>query len=248
MLCALYVSALATLPAGLGRADPQHTFFNGIAIYLLSFVAISFYRPPKQLLWATAAGLTLLWTAKVTALYPQCVIEYHPALYATAYHNPRFARILLAVSRFPGAGSLSRRFHEYTPDPPPLDENHLASIIGTSPIATPIVIPLSVEEGLKRSGRYIPAFYSFQTAILDNTAEDRDFAELNQATWMLLPDGSREVNDSERPEDTAWMMGMNLHYHSIRKRYDFHVRFDQNLNANWHLVDRIEGFDIYRRN
>jgi hypothetical protein len=248
MLSALYVSALATLPAGFGRADPQHTFFNGIAIYLLSFVAISFYNPRKQLLWATVAALTLLWTAKVTALYPQCIVEYHSALYGTAHRNPKFARILLTASRLPGAGSLRRSFDKFSPEPPPIDENHLASTIGNNPIATPLVIPLSVEDGLKRSGRYIPTFYCFQTAILDYSAEDRELAELNQANWMLLPQGPHKVNSSERPEDTAWMMGLNLHYHSIRQPYDFRLRFDENLNANWHLVDHIDGFDIYRRN
>jgi hypothetical protein len=65
---------------------------------------------------------------------------------------------------------------------------------------------------------------------------------------MLLPKDSREFTPSELPEDTAWMMGLNLHYHSIRQPYDFHLRFDDNLNANWHLVDHMDSFDIYRRN
>jgi hypothetical protein len=57
--------SLALLPAGFGRADPGHVFWNGIAILILSAVAISSKSVWQQMAWAGCLVIVFGWMVRI---------------------------------------------------------------------------------------------------------------------------------------------------------------------------------------
>ena len=189
MLMALYVIGLALLPVAFGRADPTHVFFNGIAIYLLSMVAISTYRRNEQIAWAVCVSCVLVWTAYVNIRFFD--FETKQLLRATAQgltHDGMRREAVATVGRIsaPGARYLRKLWSEKKA---PFDMARLKEIVGDAPVVTPYPVQLEIEEDLKRSGQYAPTFYCFQVAVLDQNAEEREIRELNAMQWALLPGG-----------------------------------------------------------
>jgi len=58
----LYIASLGLLPAALGRCDAIHTFFDGIGIYLLAFVAMNAASVRCRQLWIVAITLVFVFT------------------------------------------------------------------------------------------------------------------------------------------------------------------------------------------
>ncbi len=65
LLVSLYILALALLPAALGRADSGHVFLNELPVYILSLVAISFFRQRQQTAWIMCVTVVILCTTYV---------------------------------------------------------------------------------------------------------------------------------------------------------------------------------------
>ena len=57
---ALFIFSLGLLPVALARVDSQHVYFNELSIFLLSFIAICYVAPRKQILWAVIVAVVVL--------------------------------------------------------------------------------------------------------------------------------------------------------------------------------------------
>jgi hypothetical protein len=182
MLAALYLVSLALLPAAFGRADPGHVLWDGLAVFLLSVVAISSEREWEQIVWGGCLTITILWGCNINRRVNW--FEIKPVLRSAAL-DCRAAvegRRPIRVSDDEGF-SLSQ----------------LQAIVGHDLVATPDEIPLQVEESLRESGQYTPSFFNFSMSLLDADAEEREIQELNQSKWALIPAGKRYAY-VERPE------------------------------------------------
>jgi hypothetical protein len=116
----------------------------------------------------------------------------------------------------------------------------LQAIVGHDPVATPLEIPLPVEESLRASGQYTPSFFNFTFT----AAEDRLIQEFNESRWALLPAGQKYEN-VERPEDLGVVMGLRLPYRSRRPVFVSGARFEQNLAENWKVRGVVGNYLVY---
>jgi hypothetical protein len=249
MLAALYILALALLPVAFGRADPGHVFFDGLIVFLLSFVAVSYLRPNQQTVWAACVTGSLLWTAYVNIQVYQG--EWRVILPYGLLHRGNNDLESNAISwmqklHHNGAGHYLEAAHRYEMENS-FEVNALQSIVGNAPVATPFGVPLAVEEALKRSGKYVPAFYFFQTAVLDTTAEDREIREFNTSQWALIPKGT-SVIQTETPATSDIALGVALPYPTKRSPYMAGQRFGENLKTHWTLYGAVGTYEVYRQN
>jgi hypothetical protein len=151
MLAALFIVSLALLPAAFGRADPSHVFWNGLAVFLLSVVAISSENEWKQVAWGACLTIIILWMCDINRRGGRFQIE--PVLDLTAQQ---------------WRGTLEGwRPADVRHDDSVFDLKRLQAIVGHDPVATPYEIPLSVEKVLRESRQFAPSFYSFGMSVLD---------------------------------------------------------------------------------
>jgi len=246
MFAALYVLSLGLLPVAFGRADPGHLFLNEIVIYLLSMVAIGYDRPHRQRIWAVCVTLVLLWSAFLN------IRVFRMELQITTRHEI-FRRDAGVLGRTVASGfrkfvpSVHKKQLEYEQTfDVPIDMVRLQQIIGTDPIATPDLIPLAVEDQLRQSGQFTPSFYCFRTAILDQTAEQRQIKELNESRWMLGLTRAG-LTDIETPSNSGYVLGFTLPYRDKRPPYVIGLLFRDNLKTNWQPAGEIGAYTVYRR-
>lgn len=70
LILILYIAALGMIPAALGRCDAIHTFFDGLGMYLLAFVAMNAASARCRRIWIVAIALVFVFTqAKNFRLY-----------------------------------------------------------------------------------------------------------------------------------------------------------------------------------
>jgi hypothetical protein len=228
MLAALYLVSLALLPAALGRADPGHVFWNGLAVFLLSVVAMSTEHAWKQIVWGACLTITILWMCNINRRVNW--FEIQPVLRSTALEW----RAALA----------GRRPVDSRADDTEFNLLNLQAIVGHDPVATPDDISLSVEKALRESGQYTPSFYNFSMSLLDATAEEREIQEFNQSKWAMIPAG-RKYGYVERPENLKFALGIQLPYRTRRPVYAVGLRFAQNLAENWRIRGTVGHYLVY---
>jgi hypothetical protein len=247
VLAAMYVAAVAVLPVAFGRCDPGHVFYNGLGIYLLSMVAVSLLPMRQRLAWAVCVAALMvwmmvgfrgvLWNNTIRPVLREAVLQYgsegmkETMVRRSLHLSPEETRAYL---HDPDAS-----FEEFHLD-------RLQAIAGRDPVATPYPIPLAIEEALKRSGQYTPAFYAFTMGVLDAKGEDREIADFNQWKWALVPKGP-PMSITEAPEDSGYALGFQLPYHSKRTPYVIGRRLAKNLADNWQLCGEDGAFLVYRR-
>jgi hypothetical protein len=227
MLAAFYVVSLALLPAAFGRADPGHVLWDGLAVFLLSAVAISSEREWEQIAWGGCLTITILWMCNINRRVNW--FEIKPVLCSAAL-DCRAA----VEGRKPMHVSDDRGF----------SLSQLQAIVGHDPVATPEEIPLSVERALRESGQYTPTFYNFSMSLLDAGAEERQIQDLNKSEWALIPAGKR-YGYVERPEDLKFALGIQLPYRTRRPVYAVGLRLEQNLAENWRVRGRVGEYLVY---
>jgi hypothetical protein len=228
MLAALFIVSLALLPAAFGRADPGHVFWNGLAVFLLSVVAISSETEWKQVAWGACLTIIILWMCNINRRVNW--FEIRPVLRATAEE---------------WRGTLRRdRPVDATQADPAFDLSRLQAIVGHDPVATPYEIPLSVENALRKSGQFTPSFYSFGMSVLDASAEEREIEEFNQSKWALIPAGAG-YGYVERPEDLKLVLGWQLPYRTRRPIYAVGLLFKRNLEENWIVRGKLGECLVY---
>jgi hypothetical protein len=228
MLATLYIMSLALLPAGFGRADPAHVYWNGLSVLLLSAVAIS-YRPRwQQVTWGSCLAIVILWMCNINRevnwFEMKPVVRAEAALFRDVIKGRHPTRVPRDDSGF--------------------DLHGLHAIVGHDPVATPVEIPLQVEKSLRESGQYTPSFYNFYFNLFDVAAEDRQIQEFNESKWALLPAGEKYGN-VERPEDLGGVLGLRLPYRSRRPVFVIGTRFAQNLAENWKVRGVVGNYLVY---
>ena len=224
MLAALYLMSLALLPAAFGRADPGHVYWNGLSVLLLSAVAISSRPRWQQIVWGACLAIVILWMCNINRHVNW--FEMKPVLRAEA-----------ASFRDVVEGRRPRRIRQ---DDEGFSLQSLQAIVGHDPVATPLEIPLPVEESLRASGQYTPSFYNFSFT----AAEDRWIQDFNESKWALLPAGEK-YEHVERPEDLEVVLGLRLPYRSRRPVFVTGVRFAQNLAENWKVRGAVGNYLVY---
>jgi hypothetical protein len=224
MLAGLYLMSLALLPAAFGRADPAHVYWNGLSVLLLSAVAISSRPRWQQIVWGACLAIVILWMCNINRQVNWW--EMKPVLRAEA-----------ASFRDVVEGRRPRRIQQ---DEEGFSLQSLQAIVGHNPVATPLQIPLQVEESLRASGQYTPSFYNFSFT----AAEDRWIQDFNESKWALLPAGEK-YEHVERPEDLGGVLGLRLPYRSRRPVFVTGVRFAQNLAENWKVRGVVGNYLVY---
>jgi hypothetical protein len=224
MLAALYLMSLALLPAAFGRADPGHVYWNGLSVLLLSAVAISSRPRWQQIVWGACLAIVILW---------MCNINLH----VNGFEMKPVLRAEAASFRDVVEGRLPGRIRQ---DDEGFSLQSLQAIVGHDPVATPLEIPLPVEESLRASGQYTPSFFNFTFT----AAEDRLIQEFNESRWALLPAGQK-YEKAERPEDLGVVMGLRLPYRSRRPVFVSGARFEQNLAENWKIRGVVGNYLVY---
>jgi hypothetical protein len=230
MLTALYAMSLALLPAGFGRADPGHIYWNGTSVLLLSAVAISSKRRWQQIAWGGSLAVVTLWMCAIN--WELNSFEMKPVLHA------EIAGLRDLVK---GRGLTVRHS-----DDNGFSMQGLQAIVGDDPVATPDEVPLPVEKSLRASRQYTPSFYNFWFNLFDRDAEDRQISEFNQSKWALIP-ANETYGYVERPEDMKHVLGIDLPYRTRRPVYAVGLRFEKNLEDNWQVHGKVGDYLIYER-
>ncbi|HSY35765.1 MAG TPA: hypothetical protein VK814_08455 [Acidobacteriaceae bacterium] len=229
MLATLYLMSLALLPAGFGRADPAHVFWNGLSVLLLSAVAMSSRPRWQQIAWGGSLAIVILWMCNINRSAGGSWQQMKPVVgaEATLGWNLIHGRLPIRVPRDNG-----------------FDLPGLQAIVGHDPVATPAELPLPVEKSLRDSGQYTPSFYNFYFNLFDAAAEDRQIQEFNQSRWALIPK-QETFKHIERPEDLKSVLGLRLPYRARRPVYVVGSRFVQNLAQNWKLRGSVGNYLVY---
>jgi hypothetical protein len=244
LLLGIYVIGLALVPAALGRADPGHVIYNGVAILLLGLIAVSAWKPHARLAWGLVIFAVVLIGQQVDfTLYRQPLRHVTAALIVEQV--PLATRRKLAATpllRETGAGK--RLMQESFSSP--FDVDRVQGLVGGSKVAVPLQVPLEVEEALRQRDLYRPGFYLFEAGLFDRNSEEKKIAEMNGSLWALLPD--REFRSQERIQDLAFVLGIAFPYKERRPPYVVGPLFTANLQHNWHPVAIIDSYTLYRRN
>ena len=246
MLAALYIFAVGLLPAAFGSVDPGHVFFNGIILLFLSMVAISACGPRRQTVWVVClAGLSVwqvflsakLWHGQWRTAFAYGILQRQPL------------GLKNASSTFVHTGSFAaaKRNIYFAYEDHSFDINKLDAIVGHDPIATPLGVPLYVENALKRSGQFTPAQYISNLGVVYDGAEERDIQELNRSQWALLSKGNKFMRWRESPSDTRFALGIQLPYPERRLPYVIGDRFNENLLTQWQPYGEVGNYLVYRR-
>jgi len=230
MMATLYLMSLALLPAGFGRADPAHVYWNGLSVLLLSAVAISSRPRWQQVAWGGCLAIVILWMCNINRSAGMSWQQMKPVL---------LAEVAL------GRDVIEGRHPVRAPgDDGGFDLNGLQAIVGHDPVATPAEIPLEVEKTLRESGQYTPSFYNFYFNLFDAAAEDRQIEEFNESKWALIPAGAT-YEHVERPEDLGTVLGLRLPYRTRRPVFAVGSRFAQNLAENWKVRGSVGDYLVY---
>ena len=228
ILGAIFLVSMALLPAGFGRADPAHIYWNGFAVFLLSIVMISSKRMWQQMVWGGCVAVIFVWMVSINRTVNWSHIQ--PVLHGVK------ELFLGAVKRSPPLN--------VEPVDAGFDLNGLQTIVGHDRVATPVAVSLGVEESLRESGQFTPSFYCFSMAILDAAAEKRQIREMNQYRWALIPAGGG-YDYRELPERLKGVLGLQLPYRTRRPIFPSGARFERNLEDNWRPRGKIQGYILY---
>jgi hypothetical protein len=240
----LFVLSMTLVPVDFGRADQAHVFFDGIGIFLLSFVAMSERPRWQQFTWGACIALSMLLGHRIVYKFWQFqiqnVIQRAVLLHPTSLPANAFFGVLREVK--PGA---FKRFQDPAALPPSsFDVDALVALVGGETVATPYVIPFNVEEQLQNRGLYRPDFYDHMIAVLHSSAEDRKIKDFNAASWAVLP-MSPEFRESETQTLADQVLGVRLPYKAKRMPYVVGVRFSENLHQNWRVAGTVGEFIVY---
>ncbi|MGH9595571.1 MAG: hypothetical protein ACRD3K_02120 [Edaphobacter sp.] len=244
LLGPLFVSSLVLVRVAFGRADPGHVFFDGVGIFLLSFVAISVRPRWQQVAWGACVAMSmLLGYVSVLHIFE---FEIRDVVYLDVVKHPSSlpAQILVRVLERVRPATLKTYEKNATQSPVSFHGDVLQAIVGKDTVATPFDVTLEVEEQLRNRAVYRPDFYDHMVAVLDSSAEERKIEEFNQARWAMLPSGA-EYRSSETQAKANTVMGIPLPYKAKHPPYVVGVRFSENLHQNWREIGEVDQFAIF---
>ncbi|MGI4758707.1 MAG: hypothetical protein ACRYGF_17885 [Janthinobacterium lividum] len=243
LLLSFYFAAIALLPAAFGRCDPQHTLFNGLGFLLIALAAISAWQGSGRKILLGIFMLVFTWSILRTATYPFCVSEMQGALGGFS-RLPLVKRQIVRLSRHVFRNAIETHYAKRPPEF--VDFNAIQQITAGQPIVDPLWLTLRTEAHLKQTGQWVPSFYDYQIAVLDSSAEVHAIDYIESANWMLLP-LCHVIWQTERPEETKWMMGFPWTYRSVRKPYVAGRKINAEFAKNWVFIRNVGDVDLFRK-
>jgi hypothetical protein len=245
VLASFFVAAVSLTPVALGRSDPGHVFFDGMGIFLLSFVAISHYKQWQQITWGTLFAATMLFGySREIHIFRG---EFQQVLYKDALDHPNWLTSRVVVRAAKAAGS------QYLLKPNTVDPDEsfnvddLSKITGGQSVATPFSISLRTEQLLRWRGLYRPDFYFSSVAILDRRAEEQKIQYLDSAAWALLPTSEVGGSYTETQATADSVMGISLPYRSGPNPFFVGKLLSADLKSHWQPVAELGPYTVYRK-
>ena len=245
-LLALYAASLAFLPAALGRCDPLHVLFDGVGILVLSLIVVSGSSRRGRLAWLAAIAVLVFWNHYVN----ERLFALRNAEVLRQSLMPRLptplARDVVKVVGMRRKDVADILAQKRSPDFY-LDEAQLNRLVGDAPIATPLDIPPSVEDQLKRTHHYDPGYYAFWVDMMNPVTEQRSIRDLNACPWLLLP-RLWSSDNPHTPQLVAEFQGFRLPYRTRNSSgYVPGQLFAQNLRQRWILVQSFGPYALYKQ-
>jgi hypothetical protein len=218
--------------------------WDGIGIFLLSFVAMTARSRWKQAAWGVCVAGMMLTFYHLEVFLVSAQIREVVHRTALAYPNslPSRAIFLLRTKADPEKAKLY--MDSATLPVLRFDVDALARMVGNDTVATPYEVPAGVEEQMRERGLYRPDFYFFMVGVLDRKAEDRKIGAFNEARWAMLPDSS-DYRETETQKEADVVLEIPLPYRAKRVPYVVGVRFSDNLRTNWRKVGRVDEYVVY---
>lgn len=241
MLFGIYGMGLGLLPVAFGRADLEHVLFNAVPLLLLSLIGLSASSVLARRLWVAALAAILI-------VYQLGQIVGYRGEMAQLPDMRRMVTGVLTAFHSRGVLASSPGNQTRNDSPSDADIDRLQALTGGSRVCAPQGLSLPVvEEALRRRNLFQPGTYFEMRDVLDRRSEERQAAEVNQQEWALLPEAGLTYM-TESPETIGSPFILPLPYHSKRTPYVSGRLLEADLQNNWHVVDRWNGYLLYRRN
>lgn len=245
-LLAVYATAVAFIPAALGRSDPLHVFFNGVGVLLLALVVVSRSPRPARLAWVAAFAVLVLWSQFVSQRFFQLRTVYLLAQNLVPGLPAPLQSAFLTVVHHRGPAWVD----QLTPQPETayhLDTSALDGIVGHACVTTPAYVSPIVEADLKQAGHYSPGYYAFWINMMNPTAEQRDIHDARQCPWMLLPT-QLDLKLPPLNSELADLQGYRLPY-ALRHASPYHqgAAFMDDVRQHWRAVRPFGPYTLYRQ-
>jgi hypothetical protein len=244
MLSGLYAMGLGLLPVAFGRADYPHVFLNSLAILFLALVPVSRWTPKKRFLYVGAFLLVFNVNQITEHLANRYEMRQLPSMQSVRVIAAELKKFFQgAHSSHPGLPFVAKSDVDLTER----DIDRLQSIIGGGRVCAPAGVSLRTEEKLRERKVFQPGAFFEMRDVLNRTVEQKQVDELNAEQWALLP-RSGPIFMSESPESIQPTLELPFPYHSKRTPYVSGRLLEADLQKNWHVVDRVNGYLLYRRN
>ena len=243
---ALYIFGLALLPAALGRCDPIHVLFDGIALLILSLVAVSAHSRRAQTAWLCALALLVFWSQYVNNRLFIARTANVLRLGALRQLPERTQdQVVELVRHVAPRLAVALNLHKYPPGPP-FDLPALTAITHAGPVATPFAIDPVLEAQLRSAHLVAPGFFESWVDVLSPAAEQHAIADMNAAPWALLPIAP-DMYEPETPATLTNFHGMALPYH-VRNPIPYlpGALFRRNLQEHWARAQSFGYYQLYR--
>lgn len=241
------------LPAALGRCDPGHVLFNGLALAMVAIAAACSRCGawPRRLV-ATAAAVMLL-TALVSGYVSSGAIV-RSALETRRFFEREAAALAAADTAVLGAVRVIGRPPDFGWSKRPPFDPGLLPLARYDAIATPLGAAEDVDRFLKLTGRYVPLCGVRPVAGIGGRASARQIAaDAMKYPHVLLP-------EMPPPPDAADFAVRRSLYMSVlfalpvavimrpaQEPFSGQAEVQRLIRAEYEPVDRIPSFEILRR-
>ena len=224
MLLGIYCIALSLVPVALGRCDAVHEYFDGLAAFLLSLVAVN------------AAAQTQ--GSRVRArVWVGCVVFAAVLNQKAAQHLYWESELMLIVPDRQEDASQG------------VDVQALERVLGGEPVILVNDVPPAVHRKLLADGLLAPSYFRAMTAVWDQSAEQKKIEDMRLARFALLSMGgvANPPQDWNSDGTVRRWAALGLHYRQKRSPYVPGFLLQDELRANWVVAGAFGEYVLYRR-
>ncbi|MHB1699691.1 MAG: hypothetical protein ACYCSN_06060 [Acidobacteriaceae bacterium] len=243
-MLALYMVALAAIPAALGRCDGGHILFNGMLLWCLAVVAASWLRPWAGYMMLTAFVLAFCYPVWVA--YPAQrafigpIVRRDIGLYANGQRIAEWAHRLRLNSL---EASLGKGF------PNQSNAADIRKFAGNDAIGTPAGFDWETGEKLRLMGLFHPEYYYAFYNLADAADESQKVHEMEQVKIVMVPTSPFLWFEDVPPPPVFWGFhgGEIFGYHVTHQEYRPGTAVEAELHEHWQLVGTSGIYSFYRR-
>lgn len=218
MLLGIFVVMLGMLPSAFYQCDALHACVNGVAAYLLSFVAINKLNHRWQRIWIVLVAITFAGTQL------QEIHAFHGTIQKAFVDAPPDPYDDPAI--LPG----------------------VIKAVGQEHVTLPFNYSLRLIDGFWKAGIYNAGYYNAHFDSSNTQSEQRRVADMRSAEFALVPMGQALIKQDEidnRPLKRIMLFGYT---YKARRKPLFHGELlVQELNQNWKPVGVYGFYQLYRK-